>query len=98
MHIPRAATAGRMGEMHTEPITIGAADRLDALGQALYGAHWVAPMARDLKVGHDTIATWASGKREIPSDHPIFTALATLVHYHETAVAKARRIMDRNGA
>jgi hypothetical protein len=55
---------------------IGAADRLDALGQALYGEHWVAPLARDLKVDHDLVAKWASGKRELPADHPIFTALA----------------------
>jgi Anti-sigma factor NepR len=91
MHVPQAVTAGPTGTVHTEPTTIGATDRLDALGQALYGKHWVAPMARDLKMRHDTIANWALRKRELPSDHPIFTALATLVHYHEKAVANVRK-------
>jgi hypothetical protein len=95
--MPRAGIAGRTGAVHSEPTMIGAADRLDALGRALYGEHWVAPLARDLKVEHDLIAKWASGTREIPADHPIFTALATLVHYHEKAVARARQIMDRDG-
>jgi hypothetical protein len=84
--------------MDSKPITIGAANRPDALGQTLYGEHWLAPMARDLELDHDTIAKWASDKRELAADHPIFTALATLVHYHDKAVAKARHIMGRDRA
>jgi hypothetical protein len=57
-----------------EPILIGAADRLDAFGQLLYGEHWIMPMARDLQVCQDAMTNWASGKRELPPDHPIFAA------------------------
>jgi hypothetical protein len=70
--------------------------RLDALGQLLYGERWIVPMARDLKICPDTITEWAVGKRELPPDHSIFAALVVLVHFHEKAVAQARRIMERN--
>jgi hypothetical protein len=72
------------------------ANRLEALGQLLYGEHWIAPMARDLQVCRDTMTNWASGKRELAPDHSIFAALPVLVHFHEKAIAKARRIMERN--
>ena len=75
---------------------IGPVDRLDALGQLLYGEHWIAPMARDLQVCRDTMTNWTSGKRDLPPDHSIFAALHVLVHFHEKAVAKARGIMERN--
>jgi hypothetical protein len=70
--------------------------RLDALGRLLYGEHWITPMARDLQVCRDTMTNWASGKRELPPDHSVFAALVVLVHFHEKAVAQARRIMERN--
>jgi hypothetical protein len=72
--------------------------RLDALGQLLYGEHWIGPMAKDLKICQDTITKWAAGECELPPDNPIFGALAVLVHYHEKGLVKARRIMDRHRA
>jgi hypothetical protein len=72
------------------------ADRLEGLGQLLYGEQWIAPMARDLQVSRDTVTNWASGKRELPPDHSIFAALPVLIHFHEKAIAKARRIMEGN--
>jgi hypothetical protein len=55
-------------------------------------------MARDLKICQHTITKRALGKCELPSDDPIFEALAVLVHYHDKALGKARRIMDRHPA
>jgi hypothetical protein len=90
--------AQRTSEPPTELIPNGAVDRLDALGQLLYGEQWITPMARDLKIHPDMIAEWAWGRRELPPDHPIFAALAVLVHYHEKGVAKARKAMDLHQA
>jgi hypothetical protein len=95
MDMQQAITAKQTSKPLTEPTPIGAADRLDALGQYLCGEHWIVPMARDLKICQDTITKWALGKCELPSDDPIFGGLAVLVHYHDKGVAKARRIMDR---
>jgi hypothetical protein len=98
MDLQQAITAKQTSKPLTEPTPIGAADRLDALGRLLYGEHWIVPMARDLKICQDMITTWASGKCELPSDDPIFGALAVLVHHHDKGVAKARRIVERHRA
>jgi hypothetical protein len=92
----QAAKAEGLGKAEAEPVAIDAAGRLGALGQALYGEHWMTPMARDLKMRHDTIAAWVAGRRQLPSDHPIFSALVALIHHHDKGVAKARAILDRN--
>jgi hypothetical protein len=83
-------TAKRTCEPPTEPTPVGAIDRLDALGQLLYGVHWI--------VCPDTITEWALGKCELPPDNPIFGALAVLAYYHDKGLAKARQIMDRRRA
>jgi hypothetical protein len=89
--------ARRVDKASAKPNSIGSSTlRLDALGQLLYGEHWTVPMARDLKICPDTITGWALGKCELPPDHYIFAALVVLVHFHEKAVAKARRIVERN--
>jgi hypothetical protein len=89
--------ARRVDKAPVKPNSIGSSTlRLDALGRLLYGEHWITPMARDLQVCRNTMTNWASGKRELPPDHSIFAALVVLVHFHEKAVAKARRIMERN--
>jgi hypothetical protein len=94
----RLLIAARRGDKApAKPNSIGSSTvRLDALGRLLYGEHWIMPMARDLQVCRDTMTNWASGKRELPPDHSVFAALVVLVHFHEKAVAKARRIMERN--
>jgi hypothetical protein len=94
----QAMTAKRTSEPPAEPTPIGTVDRLDALGQLLYGEHWILPMARDLKICQDTITKWALRKCELPPDDPIFGALAVLVHFREKGLAKARRIIDRHRA
>ena len=89
--------ARRVDKAPAKPNSIGSSTlRLDALGRLLYGEHWITPMARDLQVSRDTMTNWASGKGELPPDHSVFAALVVLVHFHEKAVAKARRIMERN--
>ena len=89
--------ARRVDKAPAKPDSIASSTlRLDALGRLLYGEHWITPMARDLQVCRDTMTNWASGKRELPPDHFVFVALVVLVHFHEKAVAKARRIMERN--
>jgi hypothetical protein len=98
MDMQQAMTARRKSQPPPEPTLIGTVDRLDALGQLLYGEHWIVPMAKDLKICQDTITRWAAGKCELPPDNPIFGALAVLVHYHEKGLVKARRIMDRHRA
>jgi hypothetical protein len=97
MDMQQAITAKRTSVPPTQP-TGGAVDRLDALGQLLYGEQWITPMARDLKIHPDTLAEWAWGRRELPPDHPIFWALAILVHYHDKGVARAREAMNGNHA
>jgi hypothetical protein len=96
MEMQQAITAKRTNEPPIEPTSIRASDRLHALGRLLYGEHWVMPMARDLKIQHDTVAKWASETYGLLPDHPIFAALAVLVHYHDNGVAKACKVMDRN--
>jgi hypothetical protein len=81
------------GALHRET---PASKRLAALGQSLYGEHWLKPMARDLKIRPDTIAKWLSGKRDLTDSHPIFEALAVLIRHHEKGVAKACDILDCN--
>ena len=58
MDMQQAITAKRKNETPTELIPTGAVDRLDALGQLLYGEQWITPMARDLKLHPDMIAEW----------------------------------------
>jgi hypothetical protein len=98
MDMQQAIMAKRTSEPPSEPTPIGAVDRLDALGHLLYGEQWITPMARDLKIHPETIAEWAWRRRELPSDHPIFAALAVLVQYHDKGVAKAHKVMDRHHA
>ena len=98
MNVQQAIPAKRTSEPATELIPNGVGGRLDALGRLLYGEQWITPMARDLEIHPDMIAEWAWGRRELPPDHPIFAALAVLVQYHEKGVAKARNVMDMNGA
>jgi hypothetical protein len=98
MDMQQAITAKRTSEPPSQFIPIGAVDRLDALGRLLYGEQWITPMARDLKIHPDTIAEWAWGRRELLPDHPIFPALAVLVHHHDKGVAKARKVMDLHEA
>ena len=89
--------ARRVDKAPAKPNSIGSSTlRLDALGRLLYGEHWITPMARDLQVCRDTMTNWASGKGELSPDHSVFVALVVLVHFREKAVAKARRIMERN--
>jgi hypothetical protein len=96
MDLRQAITAKRTSEPPPKRIPIDAVDRLDALGQLLYGEQWITPMARDLKIHPDMIAELAWGRRELPPDHPIFGALAVLVYYHEKSVAEARKVMARH--
>src|SRR5262249_46653107 len=98
MDMQQAITAKRTSEPPTEPTPLSAADRLDALGRLLYGDQWITPMADDLKIHRDTVAEWAWGRRELPLDHPIFAALAVLVHYHDKGVAKARKLVELHQA
>jgi hypothetical protein len=98
MNVQQAIAANRTSEPDTKLIPNGAVDRLDALGQLLYGQQWITPMARDLKINPDIIAEWAWGRRGLPPDHPIFAALAVLVQYHEKGVAKACKAMDLHQA
>lgn len=54
---PRRALAGGL-----EPLS---ADLLRRVGEALYGAHWVAALARDLGVQHRTVERWRVGDARI---------------------------------
>ena len=56
MDMQQAITAKRTSKPPTKLIPIGAVDRLDSLGQLLYGEQWITPMARDLKIHPDMIA------------------------------------------
>ena len=96
MHSLQETTVERTKTALVEPVPIGSTHRLNALGHLLYGEHWLVPMARDLKIRLDTMTQWAYGKCELPPDHPIFIALAVLVHHHDKGVTKACQILGRN--
>ena len=96
MEMQQRITSGQTGEPPVEPASIRASDRLHALGRLLYGEHWIAPMAKNLKIQHDTVAEWASGTYELSPDHSIFAALSVLLHYHDKGVARACKVMDQN--
>jgi hypothetical protein len=98
MNMQQEITAERTSELVVKATSISGSDRLHALGRILYGEHWIAPMAKNLKIEHDTVAEWASGKYDLSPDHPIFAALAVLLHYHDKGIARACKIMDRNAA
>ena len=51
---------------------------LRAAGEALYGASWRAPLARDLCVSDRTIQRWL--KAESPIPHDLWLGVATLCH------------------
>jgi len=53
-------------------------DLLRAAGEALYGASWRAPLARDLCVSDRTIQRWIRGDHPIPDGLDL--SLATLCH------------------
>lgn len=98
MDMQQAIAAKRTSNPPAEPTPTVALDRLDTLGQLLYGEQWITPMARDLKIHPDIVAEWAWGRRELLPDHPIFGALSVLVYYHDKGVGKARKVMDRHQA
>jgi hypothetical protein len=64
---------------------------LETLGEALHGAYWMGPTARDLDVKHTTLVAWVSGKSRF-RDGPVLDALRLLVKSHTQAVAKARAL------
>jgi hypothetical protein len=49
--------------LYAQEVVKTAADRLDALGQMLYGENWITPMARDLNIPRDMISKWALATR-----------------------------------
>ena len=62
---------------------------LQELGEALHGAHWIGPTARDLGVRHDTLRHWVSGRRSAPAE--ILSRLRVLVESHRRAVARVQK-------
>jgi len=70
-------------------------EELETLGEALHGAHWMGPTARDLNIAHTTLAKWVSGKSRF-RDGPVLDALRLLVKQHHAAVAKARLVAKGN--
>jgi hypothetical protein len=54
---PRRALAGGLAPLP--------ADLLQRVGEALYGPHWVAALARDLNVQHRTVERWRVGDARI---------------------------------
>ena len=55
------------------------ADKLGAIGRALYGDIWQTPLANDLNVNRETIRRWLNGHTPLPSDHSVFESLQRLV-------------------
>jgi hypothetical protein len=63
----------------------------ETLGEALHGAHWIGPVARDLGNKRSTVAAWVSGKSRFPG-RPVLDQMWLLVKSHHKAVAKARAL------
>lgn len=55
------------------------------LGQALYGPHWVKPLASALGVSERTMRYWAAGEREPPPG--IWIDAVKLCHEHRETLA-----------
>jgi hypothetical protein len=47
-------------------------DVLAAVGRAIHGERWQAPLSRDVGVNENTIVRWLTGKTPLPADHGVF--------------------------
>ncbi|MAO03352.1 MAG: hypothetical protein CL575_09350 [Altererythrobacter sp.] len=45
-------------------------DLIRQVGEAMYGAHWQRPLARDLDVSDRLVRFWAAGDRKLPETLP----------------------------
>jgi len=69
------------------PHNATARDHLEAVGQAIYGETWKAPMARELKVDLRTLRRWASDASDLAWEHGAIADLrAVLADEHAEAV------------
>lgn len=69
------------------PHTASPRDHLEAVGKAIYGESWKAPMARELKVDLRTLRRWASDASDLAWDHGAIADLrAMLADEHAEAV------------
>jgi hypothetical protein len=96
MEMQQGITSGQTAEPPIEPTSIRASDRLHALGRLLYGEHGSRPWRKISKSSTTQSPKWASGTYELSPDHPIFAALSVLLHYHDTGIARACKVMDQN--
>lgn len=69
-----------------------------AVGEALYGAHWQSPLARDLQVSDRTVRFWTAGERAVPDT--ILPILIELLRNRgaelTTTTALVERYMNRD--
>lgn len=76
-----------------------AADLFDRAGRALYGDHYVAPMAFALKVEKTTVRNWAAGKSYIPRGvwKQVYSAIMERAAELPAIGAELRGLKDENG-
>jgi hypothetical protein len=70
-----------------------AATQLRADGEAIYGADWQNPLARDLKVDGRTMRFWIAGRRAVPDT--IAVRLPAILRQAARARRKAAEAIER---
>lgn len=68
------------------------ADRLAAIGRALYGERWQSELARALNVADRTVRRWIAGEME-PSQG-VWTDLRRVVTERAQEIARAKQLLD----
>lgn len=70
------------------PHTAPARDHLDAVGKAIFGEAYKAPMARELRVGLRTLSRWVSDASDLAWNHGAIADLrAVLADEHAEVLA-----------
>lgn len=66
---------------------------LEAIGRALYGGNWIAPMAAALGINRETIRRWLKGLSPLSADHGVWQDIGALLRNRATeAMATADRL------
>lgn len=64
-----------------------------SVGEALYGAHWQSPLARDLNVSDRTVRFWTAGERALPDT--ILPLLMELLRNRGAEVTMTTALVER---
>jgi hypothetical protein len=76
-----------------QPLT--PADRLAAVGRAIYGEYWIKPFAADLDINRETIRRWMTGYTPLHEDHRVFVDALLLLNRRLDTLTKIRDSLSK---